>query len=126
MGYLTTKEVSVLWNTTEQMVRRYCRDGRIPGAVQKEGAWFVPEGTARPTRKKQEAPTVPKLVKQLQRQRTKKIYHGLYDYMESCLVCFSKFYISATSSAILRHTRQQARTESRREASHFLTLINAH
>ena len=82
MGYLTTKEVSVLWNTTEQMVRRYCRDGRIPGAVQKEGAWFVPEGTARPTRKKQEAPTVPKLVKQLQRQRTKKIYHGLYDYIQ--------------------------------------------
>ena len=82
MDYLTTKEASVLWNTTEQMVRRYCRDGRIPGAVQKEGAWFVPEGTARPTRKKQEAPTVPKLVKQLQRQRTKKIYHGLYDYIQ--------------------------------------------
>ena len=82
MDYLTTKEVSVLWNTTEQMVRRYCRDGRIPGAVQKEGAWFVPEGTAPPTRKKQEAPTVPKLVKQLQRQRTKKIYHGLYDYIQ--------------------------------------------
>ena len=82
MDYLTTKEVSVLWNTTEQMVRRYCRDGRIPGAVQKEGAWFVPEDTARPTRKKQEAPTVPKLVKQLQRQRTKKIYHGLYDYIQ--------------------------------------------
>ena len=82
MDYLTTKEVSVLWNTTEQMVRRYCRDGRIPSAVQKEGAWFVPEGTARPTRKKQEAPIVPKLVKQLQRQRTKKIYHGLYDYIQ--------------------------------------------
>ena len=82
MDYLTTKEASALWNTTEQMVRRYCRDGRIPGAVQKEGAWFVLEGTARPTRKKQEAPTVPKLVKQLQRQRTKKIYHGLYDYIQ--------------------------------------------
>jgi len=82
MDYLTTKEASVLWNITEQMVRRYCRDGRIPGAVQKEGAWFVPEGTARPTRKKQEAPTLPKLVKQLQRQRTKKIYHGLYDYIQ--------------------------------------------
>lgn len=82
MDYLTTKEVSVLWNTTEQMVRRYCRDGRIPGAIQKEGAWFVLEGTARPIRKKQEAPTVPKLVKQLQRQRTKKIYHGLYDYIQ--------------------------------------------
>jgi len=82
MDHLTTKEVSVLWNTTEQMVRRYCRDGRIPGAVQKEGSWYVPEGTARPTRKKQEAPTVPKLVKQLQRQRTKKIYHGLYDYIQ--------------------------------------------
>ena len=82
MDYLTTKEAAFLWNTTEQMIRRHCRDGRIPGAVQKEGTWFVPEGTARPTRKKQEAPTVPKLVKQLQRQRTKKIYHGLYDYIQ--------------------------------------------
>ena len=82
MDYISAKEASVLWKITDQMIRRHCRNGRILGAVQKEGAWYVPEGTARPTRKKQEAPTVPKLVKQLQRQRTKKIYHGLYDYVQ--------------------------------------------
>ena len=82
MDYLTAKEVSILWDTSEQMVRRYCRDGRISGAFQKEGIWYVPDGTERPARKKVEAPEVPSFVKQLQRQRTKKVYHGLYDYIQ--------------------------------------------
>lgn len=82
MDYLTIKEVSILWSTTEQMVRRHCREGRIPGAVQREGSWYVPENAVKPQRKKTVAPTLPKFVKQLQRQRTKKIYHGFYDYIQ--------------------------------------------
>ena len=81
MDYLTTKEAASLWNTTEQMIRRYCRDGRISGAVQRDGSWYVPENADKPARKKIAAAPTPKLVKQLQRQRTKKIYHGLFDYM---------------------------------------------
>ena len=82
MDYLTIKEVSILWSTTEQMVRRHCREGRIPGAVQREGSWYVPENAVKPQRKKTVAPTLPKFVKKLQRQCTKKIYHGLYDYIQ--------------------------------------------
>ena len=38
MDYLTTKEAAFRWNTTEQMIRRHCREGRIPGAIQRDGS----------------------------------------------------------------------------------------
>ena len=82
MDYLTTKEAAFLWNTTEQMIRRHCREGRIPGAIQRDGSWYVPENADKPARKKIVAAPTPKFVKQLQRQRTKKIYHGLFDYIQ--------------------------------------------
>lgn len=52
MDYLTTKEATFLWNTTDQMIRRHCRDGRIPGAMQKDGSWCVPKNADKPPRKK--------------------------------------------------------------------------
>ena len=82
MGYISAKEASVLWKITDQMIRRHCRNGRIPGSVQKDGVWYVPADAQKPAKLKPEAPELPKLVKQLQRQRTKKIYHGLYDYIQ--------------------------------------------
>lgn len=83
MELLTIKEISKRWKISEQMVRKYCRDGRIPEAVYKEGTWYLPTTTKKPAHKewtRTENPA-PKLVKQLQRQRTKKMYHGLYDYI---------------------------------------------
>ena len=82
MDYISAKEASVLWKITDQMIRRHCRNGRIPGSVQKDGVWYVPADAQKPVKLKPEAPELPKLVKQLQRQRTKKIYHGLYDYIQ--------------------------------------------
>ena len=83
MDYISAKEASVLWNITDQMIRRHCRNGRIPGAVQRDGTWFVPADAQKPTKLKPDITPIPKLIKQLQRQRTKKIYHGLYDYADS-------------------------------------------
>ena len=90
MTYLTIKEAAELWEITEQMVRRYCREGRVSGAVHREGNWYVPKGVARPKRKKKSAVVVatPKFVKQLQRQRTKKVSQELYDYIQINL-CYS-------------------------------------
>ena len=88
MDYISAKEASVLWNITDQMIRRHCRNGRIPGSVQKDGVWYVPADAQKPVKLKPEAPELPKLVKQLQRQRTKKIYHGLYDYIQTNF-CYS-------------------------------------
>jgi len=63
MDYLTTKEAAFLWNTTEQMIRRHCREGRISRAIQRDGSWYVPENADKPTRKKVVAAPTPKLVK---------------------------------------------------------------
>ncbi|MBO4991972.1 MAG: Fic family protein [Firmicutes bacterium] len=43
---------------------------------------MLPENAEKPTRRTREAAKLPILVKKLQRQRTKKIYHGLYDYIQ--------------------------------------------
>ena len=82
MDYISAKEASVLWNITDQMIRRHCRNGRIPGSVQRNGTWYVPADSKKPTKLKPDIAPIHKLVKQLQRQRTKKIYHGLFDYIQ--------------------------------------------
>ena len=82
MDYISAKEASVLWNITDQMIRRHCRNGRIPGSVQRNGTWYVPADAKKPAKLRPETAPLPKFVKQLQRQRTKKIYHGLYDYIQ--------------------------------------------
>ena len=43
MQYISTKEASENWGVTEQLVRRYCRQERISGVIQKDGAWLIPE-----------------------------------------------------------------------------------
>ncbi len=82
MDYITISEMAERWNISERMIRRYCIDGRIEGTISKDNAWLIPEDAQKPLRKKKEAPELPILVKKLQRQRTKKIYHGLYDYIQ--------------------------------------------
>ena len=82
MDYISAIEASVLWNITDQMIRRHCRNGRTPGSVQRDGTWYVPADAKKPTKLKPDIAPIPKLVKQLHRQRTKKIYHGLYDYIQ--------------------------------------------
>jgi len=68
MDYISAKEASVLWKITDQMIRRHCRNGRIPGSVQKDGVWYVPADAKKPTKLKPDITPIPKLVKQLQFQ----------------------------------------------------------
>ena len=91
MKYLKTSEIAELWNISTSIVRRYCSEGRIHGAILEEDSWLIPEDAAKPERKKVEnrKPPQPKpqphLVKKLRQQKTKKIYHGLYDYIQTNL-----------------------------------------
>jgi len=83
MNFLTAKQIADRWNLSEQMICAYCREGRILGAHRNERVWYIPENAQKPEPKERtirEKP-VPKLVKQLKQQRTKKVYHGLYDYI---------------------------------------------
>ena len=33
MGFISVKEASEKWGITERVVRQYCADGRVPGAL---------------------------------------------------------------------------------------------
>ena len=85
MKYLTVKELSELWEISGTMIRKYCTQGRIPGARQGAFGWEIPENAKKP---KAKAPSssrydnLPKLARNLVKQKTKKSFHGLYDYVQ--------------------------------------------
>ena len=107
MQYISTKAASEKWAITEQLIRRYCRQERIPGAIQKEGAWLIPEDAKKPAKiepVEKEVPELPPLAKKLIRQKKKKNFHGLYDYVQTDLT------YSSSRMASNRLTRQQVET----------------
>jgi len=48
MKYVSTKQISLLWEITERRVRKLCADGRIEGAEMDGKVWRIPELTVRP------------------------------------------------------------------------------
>ena len=107
MQYISTKAASEKWAITEQLIRRYCRQERIPGAIQKEGAWLIPEDAKKPAKiesMEKDVPELPPLAKKLIRQKKKKNFHGLYDYVQTDLT------YSSSRMASNRLTRQQVET----------------
>ena len=107
MEYITVKEAADKWNTSVQIVRRLCRQERIPGVVQTDGVWLIPEDAKKPDRAEYtvaEAKELPPLAKKLIRQKKKKNFHGLYDYVQTDLT------YSSSRMASNRLTRQQVET----------------
>ena len=107
MEYITVKEAADKWNTSVQIVRRLCRQERIPGVVQTDGAWLIPEDAKKTDRAEYtvaEAKELPPLAKKLIRQKKKKNFHGLYDYVQTDLTYRS------SRMASNRLTRQQVET----------------
>lgn len=84
MKYITTLEASENWKISERMTRKYCIQGRIPGAIQKGKTWLIPEDAQKPSRvAAPEGPEpLPPLALKLIRPKKKKNYHGLYDYVQ--------------------------------------------
>ena len=85
MKYISVNEAADAWKVQKHQVRRFCREGRIPGAKCENKIWFIPEKAVMPTRKestKQQAPALYPLAKTLVRQMKKKNFHGLYDYVQ--------------------------------------------
>ena len=107
MQYISTKAASEKWAITEQLIRRYCRQERIPGAIQKEGAWLIPEDAKKPAKiesMEKDIPELPPLAKKLVRQKKKKNFHGLHDYIQT------DFTYSSCRMASNRLTRGQVET----------------
>lgn len=107
MEYITVKEAAEKWNTSVQVVRRFCRQERIAGVVQQEGAWLIPKYAKKPGRAESMeagAAILPALAQKLLRQKKKKSFHGLYDYVQINLT------YSSCRLASNRLTRQQVET----------------
>ena len=88
MDYISIAEMAKKWDISARMIRKYCISGRIDGTVYIDNVWMIPENAQKPSRRQKKAPQLPTLVKQLQRQRSKKVYHGLYDYIQTNF-CYS-------------------------------------
>lgn len=81
MEYISIKEAAKRWGVSEVIARKYCREGRIPGARPGSKGWEIPKRTKKPEKLsgRTAAPYIPPLARKLIRQKTKKNYHGLYD-----------------------------------------------
>ena len=107
MEYLSVRETAEKWGVSMTMIRRYCTQGRIPGAVCRDGVWRIPEDAIRPTRTVLEHTTeseLPELAKKLQNQKKKRNFHGLYDFTVIDLT------YSSSRMASVRLTRYQVET----------------
>lgn len=65
MEYIAINEAADRWEVSEQMVRKYCREKRIPKAYQIEGIWYIPADAEKPKRKTKRSAERPKLLKKL-------------------------------------------------------------
>lgn len=101
MNFYTPKQIAERWGITAQLVRRYCKEGKIKTAIQYDGGWLIPEGAAKPCGFDQEEQEVPKLVKQLRYQHARNNHFGIYEYIQVNLA------YSSSRMASNRLTRQQ-------------------
>lgn len=107
MKYLSVKQTAQKWKISPAMVRRYCLQGRIPKAVQEESGWKISEKAKKPAGENETAKTetlISPLTKKLLRQKKKKSFHGLYDYVQINLT------YSSCRMASNRLTRKQVET----------------
>ena len=84
MQYVLARDIAEKWGVSSSLIRRLCRQGRISGAVCKDGVWRIPEDAVRSMRtvfKHTEEEVLPELAKTLRKQKKKKNFHGLYDYV---------------------------------------------
>ena len=101
MNFYTPKQIAERWGITTQLVRRYCKEGRIKSAIQYDGGWLIPEGAAKPCGADKDEQEMPKLVKQLRYQHARNNHFGIYEYIQVNLA------YSSNRIASNRLTRQQ-------------------
>lgn len=101
MKFYSANETAVIWDISGAMVRRYCKEGKVPGAVQTELGWQIPEGTPKPgAQMVRETPPTP-LAKKILYQRERNNHFGIYEYIQVDLA------YSSSRMASNRLTRQQ-------------------
>ena len=101
MKLYSVNETAAIWGVSGAMVRRYCKEGKVPGAVQTELGWQIPEGTPKPgAQMVRETPPTP-LVKKILYQHERNNHFGIYEYIQVNLA------YSSSRMASNRLTRNQ-------------------
>ena len=103
MDYIPIKEAADRWGVSEVVARKYCRDHRVPGAVQQNGSWLIPANAKKPEKivNKRSVEKLSSVGKKLRHQKSKRNPHGLYDYV------MINFTYSSCRMASNRLTRDQ-------------------
>lgn len=84
----TVNEMVTVWNLTASQITRYCRNGRIEGAVKTNGVWLIPDHASKPIRAKKSDNVMSKGMPQ-----RKPLPIGVSNYIEACS---SYYYIDKT------------------------------
>lgn len=84
MEFISVREAAEQWGISQALVRKYCYQQRIPGTIFENGRWKIPEDARKPDKiaNVRTLPEMPPLAAKLNRQKTKKGFHGLYDYVQ--------------------------------------------
>lgn len=78
MRYFSVSHFANLWNVTERSVRKYCQDGKIPGAFLTGKTWNIPENSKKPERAKRKPSKPETLLDILKEQKECKLSGGIY------------------------------------------------
>ena len=78
MKYLSVKTIAKRWNLTDRSVRKYCADGKIPGAFLTGKTWNIPEDCKKPGRVKRKSSKPKTLLNILKEQKDSKLSGGIY------------------------------------------------
>ena len=83
MAMISVSEAARKWGISEPLVRKFCREDRIPEAEFLYGVWFIPDDAPLPTNGGNANSTPPLLRRMLRQQRTGR--GGIYDYLQTNL-----------------------------------------
>ena len=83
MEYFSAKETAARWGVSGQFVRRYCKEGRIPGAILSDNGWMIPDNAEKPGASAEPQETTPTpLVKRIAYQRERNNHFDVYEYIQ--------------------------------------------
>lgn len=78
MKYLSVSDFAQKWGLTNRSVRKYCADGKIPGAFLTGKTWNIPEDSQKPLRQKRKSSKPKTLLDILKEQKESKLSGGIY------------------------------------------------
>ena len=84
MEFISIKEAAKRWGLTERMVRGYCNEKRIEGAIFENRTWLIPDDAEKPQRRttkppQKEKPVSNSLVKRILYEKGKNNHYGIYE-----------------------------------------------